>query len=443
VLDVSTQDSDTVQLFCRTRGQTKRGKYFALSHRWGSPAQHRKFCTYTSNIEQHRQGIELDELPQTFRDAVHITRALGIQYLWIDSLCIVQDDPQDWEIESNLMEQVFSSAYVTLTASCAAGTQDGFLKIRPNRECVNMRKRDGSHYYLCEAIDDFSSDVDHGELNKRGWVLQERALSRRTIYFAEKQTYWECGNGVRCETLTKMKNKKASFLGDSNFPNSVEKYVKGLKIQLFQSLYERYSNLDLSFDADRPIAIRGLEKRLVRTLQTVGAYGIFDCYLHRCLLWQRSDATLERIESFRGRPVPSWSWMAYTGGINYMDIPFGKVTWAKDIQSPFADWKPHIREDAEPDNRLPEIRALAWDLEGIPKQHLILDSTDRTFTGPLKYVIVGTEREAIVSVYQTYYVLIISSACKPEADLYERVGIGIIQDDRVETGIQGEAVRIL
>jgi hypothetical protein len=60
-------------------------------------------------------------------------------------------------------------------------------------------------YYVCEAIDDFHCDVDQSELNKRGWVLQERALSRRTVYFTEKQSYWECGGGVRCETMTKMK----------------------------------------------------------------------------------------------------------------------------------------------------------------------------------------------------------------------------------------------
>ena len=103
------------------------------------------------------------------------------------------------------MEQVFSSAYATIAASCASGTEDGFLKSHPKRECVTIRAENDSLFYLCNAIDDFRRDVDQGALNKRGWVLQERALSRRTIYFTEKQSYWECGEGVRCETLTKMK----------------------------------------------------------------------------------------------------------------------------------------------------------------------------------------------------------------------------------------------
>jgi hypothetical protein len=205
VLDVGTANSATVSLFCGTRGQTKPVRYIALSHRWGSQSQHQNFCTYTANIEHHQRGIQVADLPQTFQDAINVTRALSIQYLWVDSICIIQDDAQDWETESKLMEQVFSSAYITLAASCSSGTDDGFLKPRPHRECVLMRKDDDSCYYICDAIDDFNRDVDQGELNTRGWVLQERALSCRTIHFTNSQTYWECGEGVRCETLTKMR----------------------------------------------------------------------------------------------------------------------------------------------------------------------------------------------------------------------------------------------
>jgi hypothetical protein len=204
VIDVGSKDSANVRLFSETQGRS--GKYLALSHRWGSPAQNKRCCTETNNLKKHEEGISIADLPKTFRDAVHVTRNLGVQYLWIDSLCIIQNDEKDWEAESKLMEQVFSAAYATIAASCARRTDDGFLKARMNRQCVTMANpASGSKFYLCSAIDDFHNDVDQGELNKRGWVLQERALSRRTIYFTEKQTYWECGEGVRCETLTKMR----------------------------------------------------------------------------------------------------------------------------------------------------------------------------------------------------------------------------------------------
>lgn len=204
VIEVGNSDSNHCRLICAARGQTSLGKYLALSHRWGSPDQHRKFCTLSSNIDSFRQGINIADLPHTFQDAINTTRSLGVDYLWIDSLCIVQDDPDDWIKESRLMERVYSSAYVTLAASCASGTEDGFLKPRPLRHCVKMRSQRDTPYYVCNSIDDFGRDVDRGELNKRAWVLQERALSRRTIYFTENQIYWECGNGVRCETFTTM-----------------------------------------------------------------------------------------------------------------------------------------------------------------------------------------------------------------------------------------------
>lgn len=108
-------------------------------------------------------------------------------------------------MESRLMEHVYSSAYLTIAASCASGTSDGFLKPRAQRNYAAMNSSRNIPYFVCESIDDFGHDVDQGELNKRAWVLQERALSCRTLYFTERQTYWECGKGIRCETFTRMK----------------------------------------------------------------------------------------------------------------------------------------------------------------------------------------------------------------------------------------------
>jgi hypothetical protein len=115
------------------------------------------------------------------------------------------------------METVFSSAYCVIAASRANGTSSGFLWERPEREAVRL---DGyltnDSVYVSEAIDDFQHDVIEGALNKRGWVLQERALAPRTIYFTENQTYWECGHGVRCETLTKLTKQVANISTDEH-----------------------------------------------------------------------------------------------------------------------------------------------------------------------------------------------------------------------------------
>lgn len=147
----------------------------------------------------------MGSLPGTFRDAVIVTRKLGIRYLWIDSLCIIQGpDKRDWDEQATSMETIFSAAYCVVAATQASCMSDGFLKSSPPRDFVTFSDHAGNHFYICEAIDDFDHDVTGAELNLRGWVYQERALARRTIHFAKEQTYWECGHGIRCETMTKM-----------------------------------------------------------------------------------------------------------------------------------------------------------------------------------------------------------------------------------------------
>lgn len=180
-------------------------KYIALSHPWGLVTElNPHFCTFTWNIEEHKKGIEFSKLPATFQNAVTVSRELGFRYLWIDSLCIIQGPDGDFNEEAERMEDVFSSASCIIAASSAAGQSDGFLKTRDKREYVTFLREGLPPIYVCQFIDDFAQHVLQGSLNKRGWVLQERALARRTIYFTNKQTYWECGGGVRCETLTKM-----------------------------------------------------------------------------------------------------------------------------------------------------------------------------------------------------------------------------------------------
>jgi hypothetical protein len=217
VLDVgSTEEPTTLRLHFRVPGET--GRYVALSHQWGDPKIHRLFRTERANFREYQNSISFDALPKTFQDAVTVSRQLGICFLWIDSLCIIQDDAKDWEAESKKMEEVFNFAYCTIAASCARGTTDGFLGPRPAREIVTVKQTTGDVYYVCKAIDNFRADVEEGELNQRGWVLQERALSHRTLHFTGAQVYWECGNGVHCETLTKMRKYVQPFRFDITEP---------------------------------------------------------------------------------------------------------------------------------------------------------------------------------------------------------------------------------
>ncbi|KAF4894543.1 putative 3-phosphoinositide-dependent protein kinase 2 [Colletotrichum fructicola] len=218
LLDVGDRESKGVRLMSSFKHKAPL-QYAALSHRWGSPNEMKpdaKTFYLTTSENRHliecTQGLDDKLLPKTFQDAVRVTRKLGLRYVWIDSLCILQktgkgDDSEhvkDWRRESQRMEKVFSFAYFTIAASCADHMFDGFLKMRRPREVVTMTTDDDDEtFHICEDINDFDHDVEQGELNKRGWVLQERALSRRTVHFTKTQTYWECGSGIRCETFAR------------------------------------------------------------------------------------------------------------------------------------------------------------------------------------------------------------------------------------------------
>ena len=199
-----------------------------------------------------------------------------------------------------------------------------------------------------------------------------------------------------------------------------------MKIKLFQDLFERYSNLGLTYSADRPIAIRGLERRLLHTLNTVGGYGIFNIYLHRCLLWQRSVPALKRIPNFHGAPIPTWSWMAYEGGIKYMDIPFGEVSWAEEIASPFGPGAPEMVGHAT----MSTIHAPVWGLvEGLDHQ-LILDDPLRESPRHLKCVVVGMSKHSEVQP-QVHYALLVAHSSREKPGMYERIGVAVLERQHI------------
>jgi hypothetical protein len=500
-----------VRLVYQTKDIEQSSNYLALSHRWGSipspgPAgsnEPRDMVRTTVKAdlvvsrhqqqEQQQQGrgqgqqgqqeqarkernIELSQLPRTFRDAVLVARGLGVRYLWIDSLCIVQDDEQDWQRESQMMERVYTSAYCTIAAVRAGRPDDGFLSQSPlpsegdglwrgeDRDVVvvvegagggdKKLKVPGDEVYVCEMLDDFDEHVGRSELQRRGWVLQERALSRRTIYFTDKQTYWECGKGIRCETFTKMHkyvflfpsflppsfplspwneltsnySEKAAFLGDSDFPRYGDAHSKGKRIKFIQSFYEQYSAMQLTYAKDRPAAIRGLEARLVQTIGGPGGYGVFRKHMHRYLLWKRCGKTsLERIADFPpNERVPSWSWMAYAGPIEYVDVPGYNVEWEKNLIWPYSE------SDPVPSR----LEAPVRDISQLQADEITLDDGRPMITLTPKCVVVGTVKVPadVPRGYEKYcHVLIVEPVTTPVDGIneggraWQRLGVGRLQ----------------
>ena len=204
LLYIGGPNTDALRLYCPKKYDIM--EYVALSHCWGelTPKNKLQFCTTNNNIKARLKKFSFSELPKTFQDAVKVTRELDVQYLWIDSLCIIQGNKGDWEHEAKRMEGVFASAYCIIAATSAVDSNAGFLKRNVSSEYIYVQDTSGRQFHVCADIDDFDNDVEKARLNTRAWVMQERVLSGRTIHFSANQTYFECGEGVYCENLTRM-----------------------------------------------------------------------------------------------------------------------------------------------------------------------------------------------------------------------------------------------
>ncbi|KAF2192792.1 HET-domain-containing protein, partial [Zopfia rhizophila CBS 207.26] len=164
--------------------------YTTLSHRWGKH-QSQPLMTTKETEHAHIDGISPDEIPSTFRDAILITRRLGIRFIWIDSLCIIQDDPADWQAEAARMSDVYRGSHLNIAAMDAEDCHGGChldsieppLQIRGSTEGPEIRIR------IPPA--DVGS-VSQSLLNERGWIFQELVLANRILYCSKEQFYWQC-----------------------------------------------------------------------------------------------------------------------------------------------------------------------------------------------------------------------------------------------------------
>ncbi|KAK3377024.1 hypothetical protein B0T24DRAFT_677879 [Lasiosphaeria ovina] len=486
-------------------------RYVALSHRWAYPKGMKSFKLakpvgtsstadpYTvlvtkENGKQERaqdtyakwvtdkHAIPVASLPQNFQDAVTVARALNIPYLWIDSLCIIQGDKDDWEREAGRMRRVYNGAYCTVAATRAALTTEGFLlkpRRQPSPSCAKIRAVTPSgkqaDIYLREAIDNFHKDVELAELNQRGWVFQERALSRRILHFAGPQVYMECGGGICCETTTRLFNRASFFFSDANFPSQAHVFYKGMKIRFYETIYTQYAARSFSYASDRAVALDGLESKILDTYETAGRYGILQLpdqnkHIHRSLMWQRADgddddnpgsgngALMYRItgdedgggdKEARARMdrVPTWSWMKVMGPIKYFPIDMGTVDWSGEdvLASPFKGKPPGFVRVQRPEEL--HIAAVASGVDPAAytatdkKNMFVLDCVHSPAeVEGLMCVVVGKQKKTYSTIQQMHYVLLVAPRRPGDAGCreYERVGVARIEQKYVLAGKGGK-----
>ena len=162
--------------------KNERIRWACLSYCWGD---HQPTVTTNATLLQHKSGFSFEGLPKTFQDAITVTHQLGLRFLWIDSLCIIQDDPEDVANEISKMPDIYKHAYVTISASVASGCRDGFLQDRPWQQPVAIPCRCeggmmGTAFFTDQSTDGSLYDPVHF----RAWTLQERILSPRFLDYS-------------------------------------------------------------------------------------------------------------------------------------------------------------------------------------------------------------------------------------------------------------------
>lgn len=207
------------------------------------------------------------------------------------------------------------------------------------------------------------------------------------------------------------------------------------RIQLLEMLFKTYSNLGLTVVSDRSFAIAGLERRVARALESEVAFGIIKSYGHRSLFWRRSsDKLMRKIVYPKNRRVPSWSWMAYDGIIDYSEIPTKEVEWSSDVQLSFGQ------------GQNPTFRGLVVEFNifeiGREKWRLVLDVKDDVDIQKLRCVILGRQILSYHVPDQKYYVLLVFPSSYPYVG-YERVGMAIVQKRHLMIEQGGAEVQII
>lgn len=322
------------------------GKYIALSYCWGDG---NGLKTLRSNLYELLRAVEEDELPATIRDAVELTRCLGVQYLWVDALCIIQDDTQDWLHESAQMSTVYAQAFLTISASSVDSSRFSFLhQSRGNIEAFFPVQEDSTSSQHQESANDESATMvgvrrapysgfhqwpARGIVDPsmcRAWTMQEYMLSTRVVSFSTDELQWTCRTLRACECGNPenfgpphMEELQRSLEMDKHAELS-EGTNKGghdrmsICLDFWDKVVEAYCRRDLSWTRDKLPALSGVAHEFARILDKTELAstgdipplrylaGLWDTRIHRQLCWRAHSAEHnDLIEEFR---APTWSW---------------------------------------------------------------------------------------------------------------------------------------
>ena len=319
-----------------TRGQ--RGKYIALSYCWGTSRKNLLLTQSTLHAFQTK-GVEMTQLPKTIQDAILVTKKLGVRYIWIDALCIIQQEPdlKDFKIEAPKMAEYYSNAYLTIAVGSASDCGDGFLNDRSPSEAApceieysrpnpldRSQVNASGNIYLC-----LPSSEETGPIRTRAWTFQESELGRRVLTYRTEQYSFKCQREERFEngdlrTVECDLSKYLQMYSTEFIAPSLDAIIGSGHKDLVPNLYRRwevsvgeYTARSMTNHSDKFAAIAGIAKHLQKVIGGKYLYGLWEGDLIAGLLWRTySGSPHWRSASRDVYRAPSWSWASIDGRID-------------------------------------------------------------------------------------------------------------------------------
>lgn len=329
--------------------------YTCLAHRWASEdtseGENQKAKSYIMsrgcqtlrfNHHKHLQGLSINELLPTYRDAIFVTKALGLEYLWIDSLCIIQDNDEDVRIQIAQMGNIYANSYVTIAADTGNDHTRGFLstrnwKWRAHHEAIPNPS--GPHHSLYFRERPTHRNLSWSGLFSRAWCLQERLLSTRIVRFQTDEVIVECNQDLVCECGSPPAGHQGPWENLSDLAHLHDKPAFARHVftrtaaqdnTSWHDLVHAYSQTHLTRETDRMNAFAGIVSRFQGLMGKHCRYlaGLWSKSLLRDMLWYTSTPSIPLHHASPATTVPSWSWMSIPLGdthIRYPNLPVVEI----------------------------------------------------------------------------------------------------------------------
>ena len=306
--------------------------YAALSYCWGGDQD---FKTTRETLPQYLNRIDISQLPQTLQDAILVAARLGLHYIWIDALCIIQDSAADKAVEINRMASVYGNATITIAATRASAVWNGFLSARPSLVAPTSGKffsfpceRQGQGVGAVTLLPFTHESTD--PLDTRGWTFQERVLSPRVLDFGTLRTQYTCQTAlgqVPSDGWSNLPMERA--YGSGLDAQMISDLLAGLytpeeMLQQWLKVVEGFTSRGLSFATDRLPAIAGIAQRFGELMkEDQFCAGLWRRSMPASLLWKTGNRMQHINHDFERRlsgnvvAAPSWSWAAVSRAVAF------------------------------------------------------------------------------------------------------------------------------